>query len=175
MNADGSDQVRLTFFAGQDTKPTWSPKGDRIAFHRRIAGHLAGFHDERRWHAMSLQLTITPTPGFSGFPSWGKWSANSASTCLRGCHEDLHCSVVHPRRGARSAGGGTAATRYGRSRLLPDVRLGPRGGLRRVPCRWGWIPRYLTSARASNLRGPADGSRIAFVGDRRAAGLRLLC
>ena len=23
------------------------------------------------------QITFTPSPGFSGFPSWGKWSANS--------------------------------------------------------------------------------------------------
>ena len=43
MNADGTDQRRLTFFGGQDTKPTWSPTGDRIAFQRRIAGHLQVF------------------------------------------------------------------------------------------------------------------------------------
>ena len=74
MNADGTDQVRLTIFAGQDTKPTWSPNGDRIALHRRIAGHLEVFTmngdgtDE-------LRLTTTPTPGVSGFPSWGNWAA----------------------------------------------------------------------------------------------------
>ena len=74
MNADGTDQVRLTLFARQETKPTWSPNGDRIALHRRIAGHLEVFTmngdgtDE-------LRLTTTSTPGFSGFPSWGKWAA----------------------------------------------------------------------------------------------------
>jgi TolB protein len=74
MNADGSDPQRLTFFAGQDTKPSWSPTGDRIAFHRQIAGHLqiytmnADGSDQR-------QITSTPTPAFSGFPSWAKWSA----------------------------------------------------------------------------------------------------
>ena len=53
MNADGSNQVRLTNFENDITpdnvnvtKPTWSPKGDRIAFHRRVSavqgerGHL---------------------------------------------------------------------------------------------------------------------------------------
>jgi Tol biopolymer transport system component len=36
MNADGSgDPVRLTNFPGLDTKPSWSPLGDRIAFHAK--------------------------------------------------------------------------------------------------------------------------------------------
>ena len=74
MDADGTNQVRLTFFAGQDTKPTWSPKGDRIAFHRRIAGHLEVFTMNADGTDVT-QLTNTPTPGFSGFPSWGKWAA----------------------------------------------------------------------------------------------------
>jgi TolB protein len=86
MDADGSNQERLTNFDAEPTptnvsvtKPTWSPKGDRIAFHRRVGlqgerGHLevytmnADGTDVRR-------ITFTPTPGFSGFPSWGKWSA----------------------------------------------------------------------------------------------------
>ena len=76
MDADGTHQERLTFFAGQDSKPTWSPTGDRIAFHRRIAGHLQVFtmnpdgSDPRQ-----ITETIFPEFSFSGFPSWGKWSA----------------------------------------------------------------------------------------------------
>ena len=76
MNADGSDQRRLTFSAGQDTKPTWSPTGDRIAFHRRIAGHLQVFTMNPDGSDVTpLTETIPPAFSFSGFPSWGKWSA----------------------------------------------------------------------------------------------------
>ena len=32
MNADGSDQTRLTTSPGTDTQPTWSPDGQQIAF-----------------------------------------------------------------------------------------------------------------------------------------------
>jgi len=75
MNADSSDQLRLTNALEQDTKPSWSPTGDRIAFHRRIAGHLQVFTMNADGTDVT-QITFTPTPGFSGFPSWGKWSAN---------------------------------------------------------------------------------------------------
>jgi TolB protein len=82
MNADGSDQRRLTFFPGQDTKPTWSPDGERIAFHRRLpvppattGGHLQVFTMNADGSGSPSQITFTLTPGFSGFPSWGKWSA----------------------------------------------------------------------------------------------------
>ena len=32
MNANGSNQVNLTQFPDNDTKPTWSPDGSKIAF-----------------------------------------------------------------------------------------------------------------------------------------------
>jgi TolB protein len=80
MNADGSEQERLTEFGGQDTKPTWSPTGDRIAFHRRIAGYLGGHLQVFTMNPDGTDLkqiteTIPPEFFFSGFPSWGKWSA----------------------------------------------------------------------------------------------------
>lgn len=84
MNADGSDPVRLTNFDAEATpsnvnvaKPTWSPKGDRIAFHRRVG--LPGQRGHLEVYTMNAdgtdvrQITFTQTPGFSGFPSWGKW------------------------------------------------------------------------------------------------------
>jgi Tol biopolymer transport system component len=74
MNADGSEPVRLTTFPGQDTKPAWSPTGDRIAFHRQIAGHLQVFTMNSDGSDVT-QITFTAMPHFSGFPSWGKWSA----------------------------------------------------------------------------------------------------
>jgi TolB protein len=74
MNADGTALLRLTYFDGQDTKPTWSPTGDRIAFHRRIDGHLE-VHTVKADGSDATRITDTPGVGFSGFPSWGKWSA----------------------------------------------------------------------------------------------------
>ena len=32
MRPDGSEQTRITFSPGTDTKPTWSPDGTMIAF-----------------------------------------------------------------------------------------------------------------------------------------------
>ena len=88
MNADGSDPVRLTHFdAGHQpsnvnvTKPTWSPKGDRIAFHRRVTevegmrGHLEVYTINADGSDLP-QITFTADPGFSGFPSWGKWGTD---------------------------------------------------------------------------------------------------
>ena len=76
MDADGKNPERLTFSAGQDTKPTWSPKGDRIAFQRRIAGHLQIFTmNPDGSDQQPITGTVPPEFHFSGFPSWGKWSA----------------------------------------------------------------------------------------------------
>mgnify|MGYP000697486752 CR=1 FL=1 len=32
MNADGSDQRRISFLGGRAATPEWSPRGDQIAF-----------------------------------------------------------------------------------------------------------------------------------------------
>jgi Tol biopolymer transport system component len=61
------------------SKPTWSPTGDRIAFHRRFGAQGARGHLEV--YTMNadgsnvIRITDTVSPGFSGFPTWGKWSA----------------------------------------------------------------------------------------------------
>jgi TolB protein len=39
MNADGSNQRRISFFGGRAATPEWSPRGDQIAF-THIAGDL---------------------------------------------------------------------------------------------------------------------------------------
>jgi TolB protein len=89
MKADGTgDAERLTNFSAGPTpnnvavsKPTWSPAGDRIAFHRRVGaqgtrGHLEVYTINTDGTNVT-QITFTPSPGFGGFPSWGKWSAKS--------------------------------------------------------------------------------------------------
>jgi TolB protein len=88
MNSDGSDPEPLTVFAADPrpssysvTKPTWSPKGDRISFHRRVlgptgpgkTGHFETFTMDADGGNVT-RITFTGDPGFSGFPSWGKWS-----------------------------------------------------------------------------------------------------
>jgi TolB protein len=91
MNSDGTEEpVRLTFFAAEPrprsyslTKPTWSPTGDRIAFQRRMLGpkgpgelgHFEIFTMNTDGSDVT-RITFTDDPGFSGFPSWGKWSAS---------------------------------------------------------------------------------------------------
>ena len=87
MKADGTGiPARLTNFSAEPTprsagvtKPTWSPAGDRIAFHRRVGAQGAlGHFQVYTMNADGTNVSqITFSPGFSGFPSWGKWSANS--------------------------------------------------------------------------------------------------
>jgi Tol biopolymer transport system component len=86
MQADGSVSQRLTNFSAEPTpsdvsvtKPTWSPTGDRIAFQRRVGaqgtrGHLEVYTMNADGSDVT-RITFTTSPGFSGFPSWGKWSA----------------------------------------------------------------------------------------------------
>ena len=87
-NADGTGiQERLTNFSAEPTpsnvsvtKPTWSPSGDRITFHRRVGaqgarGHLEVYTMNADGTNVTQITFTTPSPGFSGFPSWGKWSA----------------------------------------------------------------------------------------------------
>jgi TolB protein len=90
MKADGTgDAERLTNFSAGPTpnniavsKPTWSPAGDRIAFHRRVGaqgarGHLEVYTMNADGTNVTQITFTTPSPGFSGFPSWGKWSAGT--------------------------------------------------------------------------------------------------
>jgi dipeptidyl aminopeptidase/acylaminoacyl peptidase len=45
MNADGSNQKRISFFGGRAATPEWSPRGDQIAF-THIAGQFPHRGDE---------------------------------------------------------------------------------------------------------------------------------
>jgi TolB protein len=71
MNADGSDQRRLTNYPGQDADPEWSPDGRMIAFERSI---------EPRKIDQVFVITadggqpapLTALPSASGHPAWDR-------------------------------------------------------------------------------------------------------
>ena len=69
MNSDGSNQTRLTFNEVGDTWPTWSPNGQRIAFH--------GYWPGRKTPDIyvmdadgSNRRQLTHHPAFDGQPHW---------------------------------------------------------------------------------------------------------
>jgi TolB protein len=41
MNADGSDQKRISFGKGRYSAPVWSPRGDKIAFVKSLSGKFS--------------------------------------------------------------------------------------------------------------------------------------
>jgi TolB protein len=78
MNADGSDQRRLTVNRRapgccEDTYPQWSPDGQWISFVSKRDGNSEIYRMRRDG---SAQTRMTDSPGFDGFASWspdGKW------------------------------------------------------------------------------------------------------
>jgi tricorn protease-like protein len=84
MNADGTDQQRLTFNDVVDANPAWSPNGQEIAFHRQLfvlpglslpngcdlfAVRADGSGEER-------QITDQAPDSFSAFASWAPGTAS---------------------------------------------------------------------------------------------------
>jgi Tol biopolymer transport system component len=70
MNADGSDQTRLTTDGTADFIPTWSPNGTHIAFMQ-----LLGETDFEIFamHADGTgQVNLTEHPAVDRFPDWGR-------------------------------------------------------------------------------------------------------
>jgi TolB protein len=68
MNEDGTNLTRLTRNTLLDATPTWSPDGQKIAFHRNLSGQLQLF-------VMNAdgtdQTQLTFPPGSNAFAAWG--------------------------------------------------------------------------------------------------------
>jgi Tol biopolymer transport system component len=64
--ADGTN-TRLTYSAGEDASPSWSPDGTRIAFESRRSGTLQIWSMEAKGGSL---LRITHTSGTELYPQW---------------------------------------------------------------------------------------------------------
>jgi Tol biopolymer transport system component len=74
MNADGTEQKRLTYFYGQDGSPTWSPDGTKIAF----SSLLGGQYEERTIYMINANPVgyLDPKPGLTkltNFDPYMRW------------------------------------------------------------------------------------------------------
>ena len=67
MNADGSQQTRLTHNPGEDTYPTWSPDGSRLVFNSATVGFTDIYVINVDGTELT-QLTSDPAPEYD--PSW---------------------------------------------------------------------------------------------------------
>jgi TolB protein len=67
MNADGSNQTQLTFAAGFNQNPSWSPDGLQIAFDSSRNGHLEIFTMNRDG---SDQTLLTDNQALNALPSF---------------------------------------------------------------------------------------------------------
>jgi Tol biopolymer transport system component len=67
MDADGSDPTRLTFKAGADNRPDWSPDGTKLAFQSNRDGNYEIYVMNADG---SNQTRLTDHPALDGVPAW---------------------------------------------------------------------------------------------------------
>jgi Tol biopolymer transport system component len=71
MNADGTDQTRLTYYPGRDDDPDWSPDGRWIAFHRDHQPIDSQILEVFVMNADgSNQIPLTHLPSENAHPAW---------------------------------------------------------------------------------------------------------
>jgi putative intracellular protease/amidase len=92
MNADGSNQRRLTHFRDFDGVPTWSPDGQRLAFYTHLS------HSKWIIQAMdpdgSNQRPLTDNDACDGAPFWSPDGTRIAFTSAFDCDPDNREIVV---------------------------------------------------------------------------------
>jgi Tol biopolymer transport system component len=76
MNADGSDQTRLTFDSADDQRPDISPNGKQIAFSSRRVTETNPTGDSELFVMNSDGSDVTQLTFNSGIDSWARWSPN---------------------------------------------------------------------------------------------------
>src|SRR5206468_12283382 len=110
MDADGSNQTKLTNTRAAEEDPAWSPDGERIVFWRATTSHNADLWIMDADGSNKHRLTFSPAAGIA--PSW---SSNDviAFTSFRPGDGDVH--TVHP--------GGTGLTRV-TDQAAPDMYPG---------------------------------------------------
>jgi TolB protein len=87
MKADGSDVRRLTEDEGDDTAPTWSPDGSRIAF----ASTRGGDSDIYVMAADGSGVTrLTSSPANDGEPAWSPEGNRILFTSSRDEDEEIY-------------------------------------------------------------------------------------
>ena len=67
MNADGSEQTRLTYNPGEDTHPNWSPDGTHLVFNSATVGYTDIYLINADGTGLT-QLTSDPAPEYD--PAW---------------------------------------------------------------------------------------------------------
>ena len=93
MNADGSEQTRLTDNPGEDTYPSWSPDGSRLVFNSAIVGYTDIYVINADGTELT-QLTSDLAPEYD--PSWSPDGSMIAFT--RAMDEDprsAHIYLMH--------------------------------------------------------------------------------
>ena len=87
MNADGSEQKRLTNNLGFDLDPCWSPDGKKMAFASKREGNY-------EIYVMNVdgseQKRLTKNPGYDGYPVWSPDGKKIAFMSDRDGNEEIY-------------------------------------------------------------------------------------
>jgi TolB protein len=108
MNADGSNQRRISFLGGYNAHPAWSPDGRWIAYESRIGGQFDLWLTDP---AGSVNVPLVQHPRSDETPSWAPNSRKLAFSSKRRGRADIYVIDVNGdnlRRITRGAGDNTS-------------------------------------------------------------------
>lgn len=168
MDADGSNQTRLTNNSAEDAVPAWSPDGTKIAFASTRDGNYEIYLMDEDG---SNPIRLTNNPALDLFPDWSPDGAKLAFTSLRDANYEVYVMDVD---GSNQAN----LTNHSTPDSVPDwspdgTKIAFRSfrdgnGEIYVMDANGSSPINLTNNPAEDT-GPAwspDGTRLAFVSNR---------